>query len=292
MTFLSLFLDWVYTILIGPLQLLFELVFSLVYRHFNNPGTSIIFFSLIVNLLVFPLYHRADKMQSEQRDLESKLQPWVSHIKNTFTGDERFMMLQTYYRQNNYRPTSTLKGSLALFLEIPFFIAAYRFLSGLLLLKGASFGPIKDLGVPDAMITLGSITINLLPILMTLINALSAAVYMKGFPKKNKIQTYGMALIFLVLLYNSPSGLVLYWTLNNLFSLGKNIFYKLNDPGKILKIAGIVFIIPALVACNVLLISRPEDSMRNKIILAIGIILLYVFLLILVYCKFLEIFYI
>ena len=44
MTFLSLFLDWVYTILIGPLQLLFELVFSLVYRHFNNPGTAIIFF--------------------------------------------------------------------------------------------------------------------------------------------------------------------------------------------------------------------------------------------------------
>ena len=282
MTFLSLFSDWVYTLLIGPLQLLFEMIFSLVYRHFNNPGISIIFLSLIVNLLVLPLYQRADKMQSEQRDLESKLQPWISHIKNTFSGDERFMMLQTFYRQNNYRPTSALKGSLALLLEIPFFVAAYRFLSGLLLLKGASFGPIKDLGVPDAMFTLGSITINVLPFLMTAINALSAAVYMKGFPTKNKIQTFGMALIFLVLLYNSPSGLVLYWTLNNLFSLGKNIFYKLNDPGQILKIAGIIFSIPALVACNVLLISRPEDTMRNKIILAFGIILLSSFLYFLV----------
>ena len=282
MTFISIFLNWVYTILIGPLQLLFEMIFSLVYRHFSNPGISIIFLSLIVNLLVFPLYHRADKMQSEQRDLESKLQPWIAHIKNTFTGDERFMMLQTFYRQNNYRPTSALKGSLALLLEIPFFIAAYRFLSGLLLLKGTSFGPIKDLGIPDAMLTLGSITINVLPILMTVINALSAAVYMKGFSIKNKIQTYGMALIFLVLLYNSPSGLVLYWTLNNFFSLGKNIFYKLNDPGKILKIAGIVFSIPAIVVCNVLLILRPEDTMRNKIILTIGILLLSVFLYILV----------
>ncbi len=282
MTFLSMLLDFVYTILIGPLQLLFEMIFSLAYRHFTNPGISIVFLSLIVNLLVLPLYQRADKMQSEQRDLESKLQPWISHIKNTFTGDERFMMLQTFYRQNNYRPTYALKGSLALLLEIPFFVAAYRFLSGLLLLKGVSFGPIKDLGMPDTMFTLGSVTINVLPFLMTAINALSAAVYMKGFPTKNKIQTYGMALIFLVLLYNSPSGLVLYWTLNNLFSLGKNIFYKLNDPGKILKIACIVFSIPALVACNVLLISRPEDTMRNKIILTIGILLLSVFLYILV----------
>ena len=47
---------------------------------------------------------------------------------------------------------------------------------------------------------------------------------------------YGMALIFLVLLYKSPAGLVFYWTLNNLFSLFKNVFYKLKDPGKILRI--------------------------------------------------------
>ena len=160
MTFLNMLLEWLYTILIGPLQLLFEMIFSLVYRHFSNPGISIIFLSLIVNLLVFPLYHRADKMQSEQRDLESKLQPWISHIKNTFTGDERFMMLQTFYRQNNYRPTSALKGSLALLLEIPFFIAAYRFLSGLLLLKEASFGPIKDLGIPDGR----SVTVRIIAV--------------------------------------------------------------------------------------------------------------------------------
>ena len=275
-------LNWIYTLLIGPLQLLFEMIFSLVYRHFNNPGISIIFLSLIVNLLVLPLYNRADKMQTEQREKELKLQPWISHIKKTFTGDERFMMLQTFYRQNNYRPTSALNGSLALLLEIPFFIAAYRFLSGLLLLKEASFGPIKDLGMPDGMLNLGGIVINVLPILMTFINVLSAAVYMKGLSLKNKVQTYGMALIFLVFLYNSPSGLVFYWTLNNLFSLGKNIFYKLKNPGKILKIAGIVLSIPALVACNYLLISRPEDTMRNKIILTIGILLLSVFLYILV----------
>lgn len=271
-------LDWVYTLFIGPLQLLFEFVFSLVYRHFNNPGFSIVFLSLIVNLLVLPLYRRADKMQSEERDLEVKLQPGVDHIKATFTGDERFMMLQTFYRQNNYKPISALKGAGTLFLEIPFFIAAYNFLSGLLLLQGASFGPIKDLSLPDGLLSFGNISVNLLPILMTLINVGSSIIYLRGFPLKSKIQTYGLALFFLIFLYNSPSGLVFYWTLNNLFSLGKNIFYKLNNPGRILRYCGIGLSLVALVVCNYMLISRPEDTMRNKIILTIAILFSYVFL--------------
>ena len=200
----------VYTFFIKPLQLLFELIFSIANRLTANPGVSIIFLSLAVNVLVFPLYRRADEMQHEERNLEKKLKPMVDHIKNTFTDDERFMMLQAYYRQNNYKPINALKGSLSLLLEIPFFIAAYNFLSGLQLLKGTHFGPIPDLGAPDALISFQGIVINALPVLMTIINIISASIYMKGFPLRNKIQTYGMAVIFLIFLYNSPSGLVFY----------------------------------------------------------------------------------
>ena len=39
------------------------------------------------------------------------------------------MILQTYYRQNHYKPTYVLRSAVSLFLEIPFFIAAYAFLS-------------------------------------------------------------------------------------------------------------------------------------------------------------------
>ena len=67
---------------------------------------------------------------------------------------------------------------------------------------------------------------------MTLINCIAGAVYTKGFPFKEKLQLYGMAFLFLILLYNSPSGLVLYWTLNNIFSLLKNIYYKIKSPYK------------------------------------------------------------
>lgn len=69
---------------------------------------------------------------------------------------------------------------------------------------------------------------------MTLINFVSGAIYTKDSTFREKIQLYGIAFVFLVLLYNSPSGLVIYWILNNLFSLAKNIVMKCKNPKKIL----------------------------------------------------------
>ena len=241
-----------YKLLIGPLELLFEVIFVLANRKVSNPAYAIIALSLAMNFLVLPLYRRADAMQAEERDREEKMRPWIDHIKKTFKGDERFMMLQTYYRENGYSPVQALNGSLSLLLEIPFFIAAYHFLSNLEALNGASFGPISDLGKPDRLFTIGAFGINILPIAMTIINCISSAVYLKGFPLKDKIQTYGMALIFLVLLYNSPSGLVVYWTCNNIFGLVKNIFYKLKHPRKVFDIlaagGGTLFTIAVIIS--------------------------------------------
>ena len=58
---------------------------------------------------------------------------------------------------------------------------------------------------------------------MTVINIIAGFIYAKKGQIKEKIKLIIIALVFLVLLYNSPSGLVFYWTLNNLFSLCKNI---------------------------------------------------------------------
>lgn len=215
------------TLTIGPLELLYELIFSYAYQLTNHLGLSIVALSLVVNILVLPLYKRADELQAEEREKQKSMDRWVRHIKKTFKGDERMMMLQAYYREKHYNPIFVLKSSVSLLLQIPFFIAAYNFLSGLHVLQGASFGPIANLGAEDALFHIGAFPVNILPILMTVINIVSGMIYTKGHPIKQKLQLYGMALVFLVLLYRSPSGLVFYWTLNNVFSLGKNIVEKL-----------------------------------------------------------------
>ncbi len=223
-------LGYLFFLLIEPLRLLFEVVFFYAYKLNSNCGLSIIAMSLVVNFLLLPLYFRADKLEKEQNDKKKKMEPWVNRIKKNFKGDERIMMLQTYYKENNYKSTDVFKESVSLFLQIPFFIAAYSFLSGLQMLHGVSLGPIADLGLPDGLIPVGSLHINLLPILMTVINIISGFIYSEKGHFKDKIKLILIALVFLVLLYGSPSGLVFYWTLNNLFSLIKNVVVHIRKP--------------------------------------------------------------
>ena len=230
------FFSGVYQLLIGPIEIFYELIYSSFYTGLFNRGLTIIVLSLVMNFLLLPLYKRADAIQDAERQQEKDMADSVAHIKKTFSGDERFMMLQAYYRQNHYKPFYVLKGFLPLVLEIPFFIAAYNFLSNYQPLNGSDFGPIRDLGAPDGLLHIFGMTINAMPVLMTLINCISSAIYTKGYPLKDKLQLYGMALLFLVLLYDSPAGLVVYWTMNNLFSLIKNLVGRVKRGKEILKI--------------------------------------------------------
>lgn len=265
-------LDILYSTLIMPIQLVFELFFMMAYREIGNPGLSIIVLSLVMNFLVLPLYMRADKMQEHERDMEAKLHAGVAHIRKTFKGDEKMMMLQTYYRQNDYKPTDVFKGSISLFLEIPFFIAAYAYLSHLQLLNGASFGFIRDLGAPDGLLEVGGMAINVLPFVMTAINLATCLLFTKGMPRKTKVQLYGMAALFLVLLYNSPAGLVFYWTLNNVFSLVKTLFYKLKNPKRVLM--AIFAIAGAAVLVFGLFFYADPSFKKRALLVALGIVLM------------------
>lgn len=224
--------DLLYYIIIYPIELIVELVYHTAKIHTGNPGLSIVFVSLVVNLLAYPLYKRADEIQEAERNKQESMSRWNEHIRKHFKGDERVMMRSAYYRIEHYQPYYALKSSISLFLQIPFFISAFHFLSNLDELNYVGFLMIPNLGIPDGLISIGTVTINVLPILMTLINFCSSAIYTKEISWKNKWQLYVIALIFLVLLYDRPSGLVLYWTLNNLFSLLKNILRKYILPAK------------------------------------------------------------
>ena len=217
-------LQAIYQFLFGPLELFFEVVYGVAFHIVDgNAGAAVIPLSLCLNFLLLPLYNRADSIQKAEREREQRMSPGVEHINKVFKGDERYMMLQAYYRLHSYKPVYALRSSLPLLLEIPFFVAAFHFLSNLADFHNTSFGPLANLAEPDGLLKLGGLSLNLLPILMTAVNIVSSRIYAKDLSRKDKLQLYGMALIFLVLLYNSPSGLVFYWTLNNVFSLFKNI---------------------------------------------------------------------
>ena len=216
--------DFLYTLIILPIESIIESAFYLIRIFFPGLGTvgATAGVSMAVNFLTLPIYNMADAQQLKEREIKKKLAYWSSRIRKTFKGDERFMMLSYYYKINRYHPAYAIRETASILVQVPFFIAAYHFLSTCADLEGARFGPIGNLATPDGLLHVGGMTLNLLPILMTVINLVSGVIYTRGAPLREKLQSPILALIFLFLLYGSPSGLVIYWTLNNLFSLAKN----------------------------------------------------------------------
>lgn len=229
-------LNILYDIIIAPIEYIIETIFCYILTMFPSFGLlgAIIGISLAINFLALPLYLKADSLQLKERKLQKNMEKRVKKIKQTFSGDEQFMILSEYYKRNNYHPLYALRSSLSILIEIPFFIAAYHFLSTCPMLAGQGIWFLTDLSQPDRLFTILGIEINFLPILMTVINIISSMVYTKGAPFREKLQTYLLACLFLVILYQSPSGLVCYWILNNLFSMIKNIVMKLKHPAYVL----------------------------------------------------------
>ena len=215
-----------YTFFIAPLELFMTTVLDWGYGLFASYGWSIVLMSLVVNTVILPIYNKAEGWQEEERAVKKSFEATEAMIKRTFKGQERFAMLTTMRRQAGYSSKLALRSSLGFFLQIPFFIAAYHLLSNMTVLKGVAFGPIADLGAADGLIAVGDWHINALPLIMTAVNLLSAFVYTARLTKQDKIQLYGLSALFLVLLYTSPAALTFYWTLNNVYSLGKNIVEK------------------------------------------------------------------
>ena len=226
--------DILYNIIIFPIIQILEISFSITDRIFRNRIIAIFGVSITVTICTLPLYFIAEKWQQAERDLQNILKPKIKKIKSVFSGDEQYMILSTLYRQNKYHPFYVFRTSLVTLIQIPFFIAAYTYLSNLQYIKGVSFLFINDLGLPDNCFNFYGFSLNILPITMTIINFSSAAIYSKGFGFREKFQIYGISVIFLLLLYNSPAGLVLYWTMNNILSLLKNILVKCRYQKKIL----------------------------------------------------------
>ncbi|MBP5156908.1 MAG: YidC/Oxa1 family membrane protein insertase [Treponema sp.] len=263
--------SFLYTLIIYPIRLLLDLVFTLSMRLTNNAGLSIICISAAVSLLCLPLYIRADALQKEERDKQRSLDHWSRVIKKAFSGDEQYFIMNQYYRLNHYNPLMVLRSSFGLLIQIPFFIAAYGYISHLDILAWKRFLFIWNLAMPDGLLLIGPHRINVLPIAMTTINVISGIIYTKDLALKDKLQLHIITLLFLLLLYKSPSGLVLYWTCNNIFSLIKNIFYKLPHPKKAVYVLACVL----LAAFSVWELAYLNSKLEYKVLLLIPCMLTF-----------------
>jgi len=218
--------DFVYAFLIAPLEHCMGVTLAAAYDATDSSGLSLMLLSLAVNIALLPVYHLAEYWQEDERTIQHKMAAKIAEIKSVYHGRERFMFLRSLYRLHDYTPAMSLRTSLGLLIQIPFFFAAYHLLFASPEMVGHSFGFIADLSRPDALLSFKNVTGNLLPFVMTLVNIFSTLIYTSRLTMRDKVQLYGLSALFLVLLYNASSALLVYWTCNNIFSCFKNMYYR------------------------------------------------------------------
>lgn len=196
------------------------------YKLVGNWGWAIILVTILVYLIMFPLSLKSMLSMKKMQALQPKIEALrVQHKDNPKKLNTEIMELYKIEKVNPFG------GCLPMLLQIPVFFALYQLLMRLISLKGAHFLWIKDLSLPDRLFVLSNPLpvvgdeLNLLPLLMaggmfvqqkfttpSLDKTSSAA-------EQQKIMGMLMPVIFGALFYKMPSGLVLYWFVNNLLML-------------------------------------------------------------------------
>ena len=103
-----------YNMIIVPLNTLLEFFYQFIFEATGNPGVAVIGLSFVVTLCTLPLYMVAEGWQEKEREIQLRLKPGVARIKKFFKGDEQYMILNAFYRQNHYSPIMALRSSFSL----------------------------------------------------------------------------------------------------------------------------------------------------------------------------------
>ncbi len=220
--------EWTSIIYFGTFDFIAQLLLQLLgffYGLVHNWGLAIIILSIAVYFILFPLSIKQMRSMKEMQLLQPKIEALRKELKdNPQKLNKEIMEL---YKEHKVNP---LGGCLPLLLQMPIFFALYQALIRSVALRGAHFLWIKDLSSPDkAFVFHNSIPflgnqVNILPILMAIgmfvQQKISMAKATGEAAQQQKMMSIIMPIMFGVIFYQMPSGLVLYWFVNSMLMLG------------------------------------------------------------------------
>ncbi len=213
--------------LLVPFKWIVALFFGWSNRLFGDPGWAVVGMSVLLSLLLTPLYVWIERRKNADKVKSAPMQAEIDKIEAVYKGRERFYYTREIQRRYKYSPWSAMIPTLGLLVQIPFLLAAYQYLSELPVFHGASFWYIKDISKPDTIARIAGFPVNLLAILMTVINLVSGWRYAESGKPRERIQYMVVAVVFLFLLYRCAASVMIYWTLSNALSFARSeVFFR------------------------------------------------------------------
>ena len=214
------------------LQIVLKWIMTLFYSIIPNWGVSIILLTLFIKILLFPLQQKSLKSSARMGEVSPKLK----EIKEKYKDDPEKMNAATMalYKEADIHPFMSFIPTL---IQFPILLAMYGLLNKHFELRGAMFIPgwIMDLSAPESVLSfpftipfIGN-ELHLLPIIYLATMMLLMIYTQKSTGGANNgamqiFMTYFFPIIFFFVLYNTSSGLLLYWTMSNVFSIIQQFF--------------------------------------------------------------------
>lgn len=201
----------------------------------KNWGLAIILLTTFINIVLFPLTFKSLKSMKQMQ----ALQPKIESLRETYKGNPQKLNREIMEIYKKYK-VNPLGGCLPMLLQMPVFFALYQVLMKSIELRGANFLWICDLSQPDRLI--GNLPmfpgeLNILPLLMAIAMFLQQKFSMPTrtsgsgasdqMVQQQKMMMFMMPVLFGILFYKLPSGLVLYWFVNTILTMFEQaIFLK------------------------------------------------------------------
>ena len=178
-------------------------------KYVHNYGIAIIILTILIKLVFYPLSQKSYKSMSKMKEVQPKLAKLKEKFKDDKTRLNKEMM--DLYRTNKVNPFG---GCLPIVVQIPVFFALYRSLMVAIELRHAPFfGWILDLSAKDPYY----VTPLIMGATMFLQQRMTPTT---GDAMQAKMMLF-MPIIFTFMFLNFPAGLVLYWLVNNVLSIGQ-----------------------------------------------------------------------
>ncbi|MFC3927321.1 YidC/Oxa1 family membrane protein insertase [Streptococcus caprae] len=189
-------------------------------------GVGIVLFTILIRLVMLPLYNQQIKSSREMQEIQPKLR----EIQLKYPGkdtESRMLMAeeqQALYKEHNINPYASLWP---LFIQMPILMALYQALTRVEFLRVGKF-LWMDLGSPDPY--------YILPILAAVFTFLSSWLTNKSAKESNTMlttMTFVMPAMILLIALNMASGVALYWTVSNAFQVAQIMIF--NNPFKLIE---------------------------------------------------------
>jgi YidC/Oxa1 family membrane protein insertase len=199
-------------------------------KYVKNYGVSIIIITILIKILFWPLTHKSYKSMKEMQ----KLKPLMDKIREKYKHDKQQMNKEVMALYRTYK-VNPVGGCLPMVIQIPVFIALYNLFGKSIELRHAPFMLwINDLSAPDRLFSFPFEIPFMsppygIPVLTLLMGATMFITQkmtpMPGDPTQAKVMMF-LPLFFTFLFINFPSGLVLYWLVNNILQIGQQYRIK------------------------------------------------------------------